>query len=111
MTATTKRRQAENVISVPQVQNALRRLTAFQVGPYRVVSCYLKLEPRDRERTKYQIKLKNRIRLISRPLRSLASSVNTRRRCDRTWTAYWTTCAGRTISLARKASRSSSVRR
>lgn len=27
-----------------------------------VVSCYLKLEPRDRERGKYQIKLKNRIR-------------------------------------------------
>lgn len=71
MTATTKRRQAENVISVPQVQNALRRLTAFQVGPYRVVSCYLKLEPRDRERTKYQIKLKNRIRLHQQAIAQL----------------------------------------
>lgn len=62
MTATTKRRQAESFISVPHVQSFLRRLTLFETGPYRVVTCYLKLEPRDRERTKYQIKLKNRVR-------------------------------------------------
>jgi len=40
----------------------LERLTRIQPDPYRVVSCYLKLEPRDRSRGKYLIKLKNRIK-------------------------------------------------
>ena len=40
----------------------LARLTAVRAGPHRVVSCYLKLEPRDRTRGKYLIKLKNRMR-------------------------------------------------
>ncbi len=44
------------------VDAALRRLTAFEAGTHRVVSCYLKLEPRDRVRGKYLIKLKNRVR-------------------------------------------------
>ncbi len=71
MTATTKRRQAESYIAMPQVQNGLRLLTSFETGPYRVVSCYLKLEPRDRERTKYQIKLKNRVRLHQQAIAQL----------------------------------------
>ncbi len=37
-------------------------LTEFGTSEHWVVSCYLKLEPRDRTRGKYLIKLKNRIR-------------------------------------------------
>lgn len=37
-------------------------LTQFGTSEHWVVSCYLKLEPRDRTRGKYLIKLKNRIR-------------------------------------------------
>src|SRR6266850_4094213 len=44
------------------VHAAVHRLAAIEPGPYWVVSCYLKLEPRDRTRGKYLIKLKNRIR-------------------------------------------------
>ena len=44
------------------VRDAVRRLAAVRPGPYRVVSCYLKLEPRDKTRGKYLIKMKNRIR-------------------------------------------------
>jgi peptide subunit release factor 1 (eRF1) len=41
---------------------ALDRLTGFRPGKHRVVSCYLKLEPRDRSRGKYLIKVKNRVK-------------------------------------------------
>ena len=44
------------------VHDVLRRLAAIEPGPYRVVSCYLKLEPRDKTRGKYLIKMKNRVR-------------------------------------------------
>jgi len=45
----------------------LDRLMQVRPGDHRVVSCYLKLEPRDRARAKYLIKLKNRVRdVISR---------------------------------------------
>jgi peptide subunit release factor 1 (eRF1) len=40
----------------------LERLTRVQAGNHRVVSCYLKLEPRDRTRGKYLIKVKNRVK-------------------------------------------------
>lgn len=40
----------------------VERLARLQGGVHWVVSCYLKLEPRDRARGKYLIKLKNRIR-------------------------------------------------
>lgn len=40
----------------------LDRLNQFRTGKHRVVSCYLKVEPRDRARGKYLIKVKNRIR-------------------------------------------------
>jgi peptide subunit release factor 1 (eRF1) len=46
----------------------LQRLGAMDAGRHRVVSCYLKLEPRDRSRGKYQIKLKNRIREVIQAL-------------------------------------------
>jgi len=40
----------------------LERLNNFRPGKHRVVSCYLKVEPRDRARGKYLIKVKNRVR-------------------------------------------------
>ncbi|HEX5385940.1 MAG TPA: hypothetical protein VFW66_04500 [Gemmatimonadales bacterium] len=40
----------------------LDRLTRIRSDEHRVVSCYLKLEPRDRARGKYLIKLRNRVR-------------------------------------------------
>jgi len=40
----------------------LDRLTRVQAGEHRVVTCYLKLEPRDRSRGKYLIKVKNRVK-------------------------------------------------
>jgi peptide subunit release factor 1 (eRF1) len=48
-------------------------LAAIAPGPHWVVSCYLKLEPRDKTRGKYLIKMKNRVRetvtaLVRRPL-------------------------------------------
>src|SRR5204863_9185187 len=44
------------------VRAAIERLSRVQPGAYHVVSCYLKLEPRDKTRGKYLIKSKNRIR-------------------------------------------------
>ena len=40
----------------------VERLTGLQAGKHRVVTCYLKLEPRDRARGKYLIKVKNRVK-------------------------------------------------
>jgi len=42
--------------------DVLQRLTAVEPGSHRVVTCYLKLEPRDRSRGKYLIKMKNRVK-------------------------------------------------
>jgi len=50
------------------VQGALQRLAAVKPGDHRVVSCYLKLEPRDRARGKYLIKVKNRVRALQEAL-------------------------------------------
>ena len=44
------------------VAGVLERLTQVNSGKYRVVTCYLKLEPRDRSRGKYLIKVKNRVK-------------------------------------------------
>ncbi|MGI9040325.1 MAG: hypothetical protein ACR2HK_04325 [Gemmatimonadales bacterium] len=52
----------------PTVEERLQRLTAVQTGKHRVVSCYLKLEPRDRSRGKYLIKVKNRVREVIQAL-------------------------------------------
>jgi peptide chain release factor subunit 1 len=48
--------------SLATMRPLVERLARFQGGAHWVVSCYLKLEPRDRARGKYLIKLKNRIR-------------------------------------------------
>jgi peptide subunit release factor 1 (eRF1) len=50
------------------VADRLARLTTVAPGPHRVVTCYLKLEPRDRARGKYLIKLKNRVRAVLQAL-------------------------------------------
>jgi peptide chain release factor subunit 1 len=49
---------------VPSVAERLQRLSGVEAGSHRVVTCYLKLEPRDRTRNKYLIKLKNRVREV-----------------------------------------------
>jgi peptide subunit release factor 1 (eRF1) len=65
----------------------LERLTRVQPGKHRVVTCYLKLEPRDRTRGKYLIKVKNRVKAAVQGLsrlgleRSIADEV--RRDLDR----------------------------
>src|SRR5574341_1231726 len=50
------------VPSYATVEPLVERLARLHAGEHWVVSCYLKLEPRDRARGKYLIKLKNRIR-------------------------------------------------
>src|SRR5438477_4402192 len=50
------------------VRGAVDRLSAVRPGAYQVVSCYLKLEPRDKARAKYVIKIKNRIKQIASDL-------------------------------------------
>jgi len=49
---------------VPSVAEGLERLSRVEAGAHRVVTCYLQLEPRDRSRNKYLIKLKNRVREV-----------------------------------------------
>lgn len=46
----------------------LKRLGGIKPGKHRVVSCYLKVEPRDRVRGKYLIKFKNRARALEQAL-------------------------------------------
>ena len=53
---------------VPEVAERLARLTAVRPGAHRGVSCYLKLELRDRSRGKYLIKVKNRVREVMQAL-------------------------------------------
>src|SRR5438105_3188441 len=50
------------------VRGAVDRLSALQPGANQVVSCYLKLEPRDKARAKYVIKIKNRIKQVASDL-------------------------------------------
>lgn len=56
------RRKATSSPPVNPVAAALEHLASVTPGKHRVVTCYLKLEPRDRTRGKYLIKLKNRIK-------------------------------------------------
>jgi peptide chain release factor subunit 1 len=53
------------------VASQLDRLMHVRPGEHRVVSCYVKLEPRDRSRGKYLIKLKNRVRSAAAGLERL----------------------------------------
>ena len=49
-------------ITEQDAQAAIARLASIEPGRHWVVTCYLKLEPRDRTRGKYLIKMKNRVR-------------------------------------------------
>src|SRR5881394_1482737 len=49
-------------ITEQDAQAAIARLASIQPDRHWVVTCYLKLEPRDKTRGKYLIKMKNRIR-------------------------------------------------
>ena len=51
-----------------EIRKQLQRLVRLQAGKHWIVSCYLKLEPRDRTRGKFLIKLKNRIRDVTEAL-------------------------------------------
>lgn len=55
-------RRARRAPALPTVRALVDRLMHIDPRGHWVVSCYLKLEPRDRARAKYAIKLKNRIR-------------------------------------------------
>jgi len=60
--------------TVSKLPAQLDRLSKAQPGKYRVVTCYLKLEPRDRTRGKYLIKIKNRIKAVENVLPTLGLS-------------------------------------
>ncbi len=63
MTTSTVHRPRKRGGMVPQtIHDLVERLSTFGRDGGWVVSCYLKLEPRDRARGKYLIKLKNRIK-------------------------------------------------
>ncbi|HEU5168981.1 MAG TPA: hypothetical protein VFU46_00510 [Gemmatimonadales bacterium] len=53
------------------IASQLQRLTSVRPSEHWVVSCYLKLEPRDRTRGKYLIKLKNRVKGVTAGLARL----------------------------------------
>jgi len=64
---------APAVPTAHDVRSEVARLAGMAPGSHWVVSCYLKLEPRDKTRGKYLIKMKNRVReatagLARRPL-------------------------------------------
>jgi peptide subunit release factor 1 (eRF1) len=62
----------------PDIQKLLTRLTRLRSEDHRIVTCYLKVEPRDRARGKYLIKLKNRIREVESALTALELPRGTR---------------------------------
>jgi peptide subunit release factor 1 (eRF1) len=69
MVATASRSFSDGTqASPPSVEERLQRLTTVRSDRHRVVTCYLKLEPRDRSRGKYLIKVKNRVRDAIRAL-------------------------------------------
>lgn len=50
--------------TLTDIRRQLQRLLRLPAGKHWIISCYLKLEPRDRSRGKYLIKLKNRIKEV-----------------------------------------------
>lgn len=65
-------------ITEQDVRATIARLASIAPGPHWVVTCYLKLEPRDRSRGKYLIKMKNRVREREAVLARQALSHNDR---------------------------------
>ena len=62
-------------ITEQDARNTVARLAAIEPGNHWVVSCYLKLEPRDRTRGKYLIKMKNRVKALSQEHGETADSL------------------------------------
>lgn len=60
--------------SPTSIQKQLQKLAKLSGGKHPIVSCYLKLEPRDRSGGKYRIKVKNRIRAAEQGLPRLGLS-------------------------------------
>jgi peptide chain release factor subunit 1 len=58
-------------MTLTAIAQQLDRLTRIKAGKAPIVSCYLKIEARDRARGKYLIKLKNRIRAAQEGLSAL----------------------------------------
>ncbi|HEU4699918.1 MAG TPA: hypothetical protein VFS40_12110 [Gemmatimonadales bacterium] len=60
--------------TVPTTEQVLERLAELRPYTHPVVTCYLKLEPRDRSRNKYLTKLKNRVKAVEEVLPRLGFS-------------------------------------
>lgn len=76
-TSTGTKSRTASASSVPadsSIQDVLEGLTALETDGHRVVSCYLKLEPRDRARGKFLIKLKNRAKAAEQRLERMQLS-------------------------------------
>jgi len=67
----------------PTLKTLMDRFAKIGTTDHWVVSCYLKLEPRDRVRGKYQIKLKNRVKQRMIALENLDLSRSDRDTIDR----------------------------
>jgi peptide subunit release factor 1 (eRF1) len=67
-----KLRTNEDIVTPETLNTQIARLTGIAPGRHPIVSCYLKLEPRDRARGKYLIKLKNRVRAVEGQLGGMA---------------------------------------
>jgi peptide chain release factor subunit 1 len=65
--------QRATVASEGAVREAVKRLARVKPGAFLVVSCFLKLEPRDKTRGKYLIKMKNRVRQALQDLDDLGA--------------------------------------
>src|SRR5206468_3940676 len=81
------------------VRAAVERLSRIQPGAYQVVSCYLKLEPRDKTRGKYLIKIKNRIREALAALQEEFGTILVAA-CDRTSARFFEVTAYDVVELA-----------
>lgn len=69
--------------TIPRADDIVQQLAAIPAGDHWVISCYLKLEPRDRMRGKYLIKLKNRIKAQESWIESNGLSRDARQRVSR----------------------------
>ena len=53
------------------IKRILARLARLRTDDHRIITCYLKIEPRDCARGKYLVKLKNRVREVEGALEAL----------------------------------------
>jgi peptide subunit release factor 1 (eRF1) len=62
MTEQTLERQTEPHVATARA--LIERLTAIEPGPHRVISCYVRLDPRNRERAQYLTEVRSRARAL-----------------------------------------------